>query len=106
MQCRVRVAGRSERRPGIRSGEAAQRGHLGGRVSPAEIAGEAADRGDAPRAHGRHHFTLPLFHPGQRGGDGHTGLPALFQKGDKVRQQPGRLGHLVPEGPAKPQVAL
>ena len=58
-------------------GHQAQRGHLGGRVDPAQVAGEAADGGDPPGAGRRDHLGLAGLHPVQRGGDGHGLLAAV-----------------------------
>lgn len=102
----VRVAVEERLAPTLPVGQQAQRRNLGVRVDSAQVAGEAADRGDPPRAHRCHHLVLAALHPGQRGGDGHGGLPTVFHEGDEVRQQPGGLGHLVSEGAAKPQVVV
>lgn len=65
--------------PALPVRQQAKRRDLGGRGDAAEIAGEAADRGDPARAHGRHHLAFPRLDPGRRGGDGHRGLPVLVQ---------------------------
>jgi hypothetical protein len=87
-------------------GHQAQRGHLGGRVDAAHIAGEPADGGDPPGADRRDHLGLAGLHPVQRGGDGHSLFAAVVHEGREVRQQIRCLGHLVPQRTAKPQVVI
>ena len=92
--------------PALVVGHQAQRGHLGGRVGPAQVAGEPANGGDPPGAGRRDHLGLAGLHPVQGGGDGHGLLAAVVQEGREVRQQIRCLVHLVPQRTAEPQVVI
>ena len=69
-----------ERRPPpLATGQQPRRGHFGGRVDAAEVAGESTGCGHTPRSHRTSRLRLGFLRPCQRVGHGDRGLPGLLQ---------------------------